>query len=155
MSHIAAIHVLKSQLKLSDDDYRYHLKNWVGVDSCKGMNASQLLTVRKRMEQLATVNGIAQIAVVGRKGWLSSADFAKKKMAASSGERYCMVLWRKLHEAGKVGSTNIAALDAYVKRLHQVDALRFCTGAQINTTINTLKQWLARGANPDAGGRDE
>jgi hypothetical protein len=46
MNHIAAIHCLKKTLKLSDDDYRFHLRQATAKDSCKAMNPVELAKAR-------------------------------------------------------------------------------------------------------------
>jgi hypothetical protein len=52
-NHIAAIHVLKSKLQLSDDDYRALLVQLTGKASSKAMTQPEQQHVRDHMQRLA------------------------------------------------------------------------------------------------------
>lgn len=51
--HIAAIHVLKGKLRLTDDDYRALLIQLTGQASSKAMTQAQRRTVREHLQSLA------------------------------------------------------------------------------------------------------
>ena len=140
--HIRAIHVLKGKLSLSDDDYRALLIQLTGHSSSKAMTQAQRRTVREHLQRLAAHMGIEQPAT--RQRPLADAAFAKAKAAASPRERKVWALWNQLHRDGLVDNPTAAALNAWVKRQVGVDALRFCTGPQLDTLIEALKAWGER-----------
>ena len=140
--HIRAIHVLKGKLSLSDDDYRALLIQLTGHSSSKAMTQAQRRTVREHLQRLAAHMGIEQTAT--RQRPLADAAFAKAKAAASPRERKVWALWHQLHRDGLVDNPSAAALNAWVKRQVGVDALRFCTGPQLDTLIEALKAWGER-----------
>ena len=137
--HIKAIHVLKGKLSLSDDDYRALLIELTGHSSSKAMTQAQRRTVREHLQRLAAHMGIEQPAT--RQRPLADAAFAKAKADASPRERKVWALWHQLHRDGLVDNPSAAALNAWVKRQVGVDALRFCTGPQLDTLIEALKAW--------------
>ena len=137
--HIKAIHVLKGKLSLSDDDYRALLIQLTGHSSSKAMTQAQRRTVREHLQRLAAHMGIEQPAT--RQRPLPDAQFAQAKAAASPRERKVWALWHQLHRDGLVDNPTAAALNAWVKRQVGVDALRFCTGPQLDTLIEALKAW--------------
>lgn len=137
--HIKAIHVLKGKLSLSDDDYRALLIQLTGHSSSKAMTQAQRRTVREHLQRLAAHMGIEQPAT--RQRPLPDAQFAKAKADASPRERKVWALWHQLHRDGLVDNPSAAALNAWVKRQVGVDALRFCTGPQLDTLIEALKAW--------------
>ena len=137
--HIKAIHVLKGKLRLSDDDYRALLIQLTGHSSSKAMTQAQRRTVREHLQRLAAHMGIEQPAT--RQRPLADAAFAKAKADASPRERKVWALWHQLHRDGLVDNPSAAALNAWVKRQVGVDALRFCTGPQLDTLIEALKAW--------------
>ena len=137
--HIRAIHVLKGKLSLSDDDYRALLIQLTGHSSSKAMTQPQRRTVREHLQRLAARMGIEQPAT--RQRPLPDAQFAQAKAAASPRERKVWALWHQLHRDGLVDNPSAAALNAWVKRQVGVDALRFCTGPQLDTLIEALKAW--------------
>ena len=140
--HIKAIHVLKGKLRLSDDDYRALLIQLTGHSSSKAMTQPQRRTVREHLQRLAAHMGIEQPAT--RQRPLPDAQFAQAKAAASPRERKVWALWHQLHRDGLVDNPSAAALNAWVKRQVGVDALRFCTGPQLDTLIEALKAWGER-----------
>ncbi len=137
--HIKAIHVLKGKLRLSDDAYRALLIQLTGHSSSKAMTQPQRRTVREHLQRLAARMGIEQPAT--RQRPLPDAQFAQAKAAASPRERKVWALWHQLHRDGLVDNPSAAALNAWVKRQVGVDALRFCTGPQLDTLIEALKAW--------------
>ena len=137
--HIAAIHVLKGKLRLTDDDYRALLIQLTGQASSKAMTQAQRRTVREHLQSLAARLGLEQPAT--RRRPLPDAQFAQAKAAASPRERKVWALWHQLHRDGLVDNPSAAALNAWVKGQAGVDALRFCTGPQLGTLIEALKAW--------------
>jgi phage gp16-like protein len=148
MNHIAAIHVLKAQCKLSEDDYRALLVSLTGKDSCKAMHATQLAQVRSHLDNLAVRLGVA----TAKPAFVPNPQFTRQRAAGkrsgsdAQDERWAKArtLWAQLAQAGKVQADTDAALLAYVKRQTQLEAWRFLNGYQINMVIESLKRWLAR-----------
>ena len=139
-NHIAAIHVLKSKLQLSDDDYRALLKNLTHKTSSKDLTDKERQAVRDHMQNLAERSGVAKPLrrrTTGR-------TFAQAKAAASPRERKVWALWHQLHRDGLVHDTSAAALNAWVQRTVHVAALAFATGPQLDTLIEALKAWQQR-----------
>lgn len=139
--HTAAIHVLKSKLGLSDDDYRALLANLTGKTSSKDMTLAQQRTVREHMQSLAERMGVAQPT---RRRPLSQAEFDQVKQQTSPKERKLWALWHQLGRDGLVQNTSAQALNAWVERQVGVTALRFCTSAQLDTLIEAAKAWQER-----------
>ena len=144
---IAAIHTLKSKLKLSDDDYRALLVNLTGKRSSKDMTLTEQQAVRDHLQSLAVRMGVAQPT---RRRPLSQSEFDQVKKQTSPKERKIWALWHQLGRDGLVRHTSATALHAWVERTVQVSALRFATDAQLDTLIEALKAWKERGGS-DAG----
>lgn len=142
-NHIAAIHVLKAKLALSDDDYRALLVQLTGKASSKDMSQPERRQVREHMQSLAERMGLAQAT---RRRPLGDAAFAQAKAAASPRERKVWALWHQLQRDGLLANPSRAALDAWVLRTVHVSSLRFCTAAQLDTLIEALKAWQQRKA---------
>ncbi len=147
--HIAAIHVLKSQCKLVESDYRALLVELVGKDSCSLMSEAQLVRVRTHLQNLAVRLGVAKPAAPVQPG---TAQFTRRRIAPKRStsddqdERWgkARTLWSQLARAGAVRVDSDAALMAYVKRQTKTEAWRFLNGYQINGVIESLKKWCAR-----------
>ena len=140
--HTAAIHVLKSKLQLTDDDYRALLLGLTGKDSSKAMTQAQQQQVRDHLQGLAERMGVVPVT---RRRPLTREQFDQAKSAASPKERKLWALWHQLGRDGLVQNTSAAALNAWIERQVGVSALRFCTGAQLDTLIEAAKAWQARG----------
>lgn len=142
-NHIAAIHVLKAKLRLSDDDYRALLLQLTGKASSRDMNQAERRQVREHMQSLAEHMGLAQPT---HRRPLTGEQFGKAKATASPRERKVWALWHQLHRDGRIANPSAAALNAWVQRTVHVSALRFATAAQLDTLIEALKAWQHRGA---------
>lgn len=142
-NHTAAIHVLKSKLQLSDDDYRALLKNLTQKTSSKDLTDKERQAVRDHMQNLAERSGVAKPLRRRAPG----RTFAHAKAAASPRERKVWALWHQLHRDGLVHDNSAAALNAWVARTVHVSALTFANGAQLDTLIEALKAWQSRGAD--------
>lgn len=140
-NHIAAIHVLKSKLQLTDDDYRALLRNLTQKTSSKDLTDKERQAVRDHMQQLAERAGVAK--PLRRRA--TARTFAQAKAAASPRERKVWALWNQLGRDGVVRDTSAKALNAWVARTVHVSALAFANGAQLDTLIEALKAWQQRG----------
>lgn len=141
-NHIAAIHVLKSQLRLQDDDYRALLLQLTGKASSKAMGVGEQRTVREHLQRLAERMGVAQPAT--RRRPLTREQFERAKLEASPRERKVFAMWSQLGRDGLIANPSGQALNAWVERTVHVSALRFCNDAQLDTLIEALKAWQAR-----------
>ena len=137
--HIAAIHTLKGRLQLSDDDYRALLVNLTGKASSKDLLPAQQEAVRDHLQALAVKLGVARPTRSRRN------SFAQAKAAASPKERKVWALWHQLYRDGKLRDNSAPALNAWVQRTVGVAALRFASAEHLNTLIEALKGWEARG----------
>lgn len=140
-SHIAAIHVLKAKLRLTDDDYRALLGSLTGKTSSADMTFAERGRVRDHLQRLAERMGVAAT----RARPLTGQQFARKKSEASPKERKVWALWNQLHREGMVRDASPKALTAWVRRTVRMDALGWCNDAQLNTLIEALKEWIERG----------
>lgn len=140
-NHLAAIHVLKSQLQLSDDDYRAILVQLTGLNSSKLLSDRQRSAVRDRLQAQAVRMGVAKPS---RGRPMSGKQFAEKKAATPPKERKVWALWHQLHRDGKIRDNSQAALSAWVERTAGVSALVWCNDAQLVTLIEALKAWVER-----------
>ena len=142
-NHTAAIHVLKSKLRLQDDDYRVLLKGLTTKTSSKDMTDAERQKVRDHMQSLAERMGVVQPT---RRRPMPAARFAKSKADATPKERKVWALWHQLGRDGVVRDTSPQALNKWIERQIGVSALVFANGAQLDTLIEALKAWQQRGA---------
>ncbi|EFI60742.1 MULTISPECIES: regulatory protein GemA [Comamonas] len=140
-TYTAAIHTIKSKLKLSDEDYRALLMNLTGKSSSKEMTQVEQRKVRDHLQSLAERMGVAQPT---RRRPLSQTEFDQVKKQTSPKERKLWALWHQLGRDGLVQNTSAQALNAWVQRQVGVTALRFCTSAQLDTLIEAAKSWQER-----------
>jgi phage gp16-like protein len=141
-NHLAAIHVLKAQLQLTDDDYRALLRTLTGKDSAKLLDERQRDALRQHLQGLAERAGVAKTT---RARPYTAERFAERKAATPPKERKVWALWHQLHRDGKISDNSAHALNAWVFRTVQVSALVWCTDAQVVTLIESLKNWHQRG----------
>ena len=137
-NHTAAIHVLKSKLQLTDDDYRALLRSLTQKTSTKDMSDRERQQVRDHMQALAERMGVAK--PMQRR----ATTFAQRKAAASPRERKVWALWNQLHRDGLVRDTSAAALNTWVLKMVGVSALAFANDAQLDILIEALKYWQQR-----------
>ena len=140
-NHIAAIHVLKSKLQLSDDDYRALIKSITLKTSTKDMTDKERQAVRDHMQGLAVRMGVVKPS--SRRA--PPRSFAQAKAQASPRERKVWALWNQLGRDGLVQNPSATALNSWVERTVHVSALRFANSAQLDTLIEALKAWQQRG----------
>jgi len=138
-NHLAAIHVLRAQLRLTDDDYRALLRQLTGHNSSKDCSQQQRAMLREHMQRLAVRMGVARPSA-GRADQRPSYARAARPM-----ERKLWALWSALGRDGKLDAPGPVSLQAWVKRqTGGVDHVRFCTDAQLHALIEALKGWEGR-----------
>ena len=140
-NHISAIHVLKSKLRLQDDDYRVLLKGLTTKTSSKDMTDGERQKVRDHLKGLAERAGLVKPT---QRRPMPASRFAKAKADATPKERKVWALWHQLGRDGLVQDTSPKALNAWVHRQVGVSAMQFATSAQMDTLIEALKAWQER-----------
>lgn len=141
-THTSAIHVLKSKLRLTDEDYRALLLQLTKKSSSKDMSEAERQHVRDHLQKLAERMGVVQLS---QRRPFTRAKFDQVKAAASPKERKVWALWHQLGRDGLVQNTGPQALNAWVERTVHVSALQFANSAQLDTLIEALKAWQERG----------
>jgi len=127
---IKLIHTLKGALALDADTYRAALAGY-------GAESSKDLTERKAKQFIDDLESKAIAAGVWKRkrSDFNGADALTLKIRA---------LWAELYKAGKVEVNTDKALNSYVKRMTDINHIRWCSTAQKITLIEALKKWLAR-----------
>lgn len=121
---LAQIHIAKSALRLSDDEYRDLL--WA----------------------IARVRSAADLDWTGRKRVLN--HFHKLGWRNDSGRptdphsRKIRALWLTLRDAGALHDASERALRHFVRRTVHVDRLEWLDGKQVSVVIEALKAWIRR-----------
>lgn len=120
---LARIHVVKAQLRMTDDEYR------------------DLLFA------IARVRSAADLDWTGRKRVLDHMAKLEKAMRREKGDgqvRHIRFLWHRLHALGAIEHDSTSALKAFVKRQTGRDAIEWLTTGEARNVIESLKQWVAR-----------
>ncbi len=131
---LAKIHIAKKELGLDEDTYRAVLFRVTGKRSAAKMSESQIGSVLEEFKRL---------------GW--KPKFTKKSRAKPNSNIAALhykieALWASLWHLGLLeGNSARSGLDAYVRRMIQVDALRFVTNPlDAIKLIEGLKDWATR-----------
>lgn len=128
---LAKIHIAKKDLGYSDDEYRSILQVRYGKDSAAKISQYQANDLINHFMSM---------------GWKPKRGKSKKSSPryADPQLRKVVAMWITLHKEGVVRNGSHQALLGYVKRLTGVDDLKWCTGSDINTIIESLKKWGER-----------
>jgi phage gp16-like protein len=127
-AQIAAIHVRKKQLRLSDELYRSIIARLSGgKTSSAQLDASQRARLLDELERLGAPNTRPPAPAPGEP------QIAKIKR-----------LWLELDRVHALQDSSDQALRAFVKRVAHRDALEWLTPDDANKVIEGLKAWLAR-----------
>ena len=124
---LAQIHIAKSQLGMSDDDYRAMLMSRFNVSSASKLDWLGRKSLIDHFKKLG-------FKVVAKNG--------TRTLDQSHDSRKVRALWLMLHALGQVRDPSEAALAAYVKRMSKVDALRWSRDTY--ALIESLKSWSMR-----------
>ena len=130
---LAAIHMAKAQLQLTDDEYR-----------------DLMATV------CAGVRSAAQLDWTGRRRFLAHLQACLKhrapqgptrhiKSPLTPAQRLMWSLWMRLADAGQVGDRTMKALEAFAQRQTGVERLQWLNKQQEDLVILSLKAWVKRG----------
>jgi len=135
---IALVHVAKSQLKLSDENYRAICARVAnGKTSSKAMNGAERIALMTEFRRMGFK------ARPGRKQTPRSNNPQVRKVFA---------LWGEMARTGIVRNGERAALRTYVKRMCGVDDPEFMDGDQAINVIEGLKAMKRRGGDRAAKG---
>lgn len=132
---LASIHILKSSLGVSDEDYRYCLKEWTGKSSCKDMSLTELKEAAVRLRELkARCEGAEAPA---------SAFTRKKQADADDYPPGCSrPQWRKIRWLQRELRWNDTNLRGYVKHQTGLDHERFLDVPSARKVITGLVKVL-------------
>lgn len=122
---LAAIHVAKKDLGLSDDEYRDILFVVARVRSASDLDAAGRARVLDHFRSRG--------ALGGRQRKRDDGDPMLSKLRA---------LWAALADAGKVNNPD--GLNAWVQRQAGVSRPQWLNSRQMSMCIEALKKWLAR-----------
>lgn len=128
-AELAAIHVAKKKLGLDDDTYRDLLYEWTGKDSSARMTPKQRQRVIENFRKMGFEKKSGEVDV--------QPDDAPQVQKIKS-------LWRQLHRVGAVRNPHEKALNAYVKRMTDIQHVRWLPPKKANTVIEALKAWKER-----------
>jgi phage gp16-like protein len=128
-SQIAVVHVAKKQLALDDDDYRALLNRFGGTDSAANLSLEGFENVMRRLSALGF-----------KSTWTKRSFGERRGMASPSQIDFIRTLWEKFHGA----DANETALNAWLRRSHKIDALRFIDAKKAGSVITALKAMSAR-----------
>lgn len=130
---LAAIHIAKAKLRLTDDEYRDLM-----ATVCHGVRSAAELDFTGRRRFLAHLQRCLQ-------GQQSSEKGRTIAQPLTPSQRRMWSLWMALADAGLVEQRTMAALQAFAQRQTGVERLVWLTPQQENLVIESLKQWLKRG----------
>jgi phage gp16-like protein len=134
-SQIAVLHVAKKKLALDDDSYRAVLRNYGGADSAADLSFEGFANVMRRMTALGF-----------KSEWTKRTFGVRLGMASPAQVDYIRDLWQKFHGVDE----KEAALSAWLRRFHKVDALRFLDAKKAGSVITALKSMSARAPLQDS-----
>ena len=133
---LAAIHAAATKLGFDTADrdpsseYRSMLSGQCGVTSAAELTAAGRTKVLAHLRSLSAQQG--------------------KAPQRYSQQEHIARLWAALGKAGALEDASTAGLNAFVKRMAQVDSVKFLTGLQGSKVIEALKAWQQRHATASA-----
>lgn len=141
---LSRIHMLRADLKLSDDEYRDLVASLFD-----GKRSSTDLAFEQRRSLIDHLVGL-------QKKYRLPVAKAKSspRPVLSPTQRKMFSLWQQLADAGLVRDRKMSALQAWVTNEQKLDRWEWLTSSQERTVIEKLKSWLARrdgGACPADG----
>lgn len=132
---LAAIHIAKARLGMSDDEYRD-----IMATVCAGIRSAAQLDITGRKRLLAHLQKCIDE---------SSPRPAKPiRKPLTPVQRKIWALWMELADARLVDTRSMAAITAWVQRQTSVERLEWLTLQQEDLVILSLKQWLKRRQEP-------
>lgn len=130
---LAAIHMAKAQLQLSDDEYRDLM-----ATVCNGIRSAAELDWTGRRRFLAHLQ-----ACLKHQAPQGPAKHIRAPLTPA--QRLMWSLWMRLADAGLVGDRTMKALEAFAQRQTGVERLQWLNKQQEDLVILSLKAWIKRG----------
>lgn len=139
---LAAIHIAKARLQLSDDEYRDLM-----ATVCGGVRSAAELDWTGRRRFLAHLQACLaqQRPKLGR-----GAGELHIKDPLTPTQRLMWSTWMKLADAGLVRERSMAAIEAFARAQTGVDRLAWLNDRQQELVVERMKQWLKRGEEASA-----
>lgn len=131
---LAAIHIARKELGLTEDEYRALLVRVTGKNSSSVMSDTERGRVLEEFKRL---------------GWKKRTD-RWRPPSRDPQVRKVFALWGALARAGIVRNGSRAALRAFVKRMTGVEDPEWMDGDQAGTVIEALKAIERRGPSEEA-----
>ena len=131
---LAQIHIAKKELGMDEDDYRAFLLGVAKVESAAALDFTGRQLVLAKLRQLGWDPG--KCGRSSGKKW--------KRPEKGSQQSKIWALWFELHREGKVRDKSAKALNAFCKRMTDVERLEWLTPEQCNVVIEGLKDWQRR-----------
>lgn len=138
---LAAIHVAKKALQLSEDEYRDLM-----ATVCGGVRSAAMLDQSGRQRFMAHLAACQRASGHKPGGTAKGREGARRPLKPH--ERKVWALWMQLADAGLVEERSMRAINAWARRHTQVDSIAFLNAHQQSLVIESLKRWLARKTEP-------
>lgn len=126
--HIGVIHIAKSRLKLSDEDYRAILQRVAGVKTATALDELTFHDVMAEFERLGF-----------RSTWKKQTGGYRAGMATPAQIGLIKGLWRDYR-----GQDDSDGLRHWLERFHKISDPRFATSAKANAILAALKSMARR-----------
>ncbi|MFC3874891.1 gp16 family protein [Neisseria musculi] len=134
---IKLIHVGKSRLMMSDNDYRTLLANASG-----GKTSSKALSVAELEQVLRAMKAQGFVVATKAQRKQGKPDIAVRDHGRQTAK--IRALWLELHRLGAVRSPSELGLARFVKRMTGVDYHGWLDTDNASKVIEHLKQWVLR-----------
>jgi len=118
---------------MDDETYRAMLCSVAGVRSARDLDVTGRKKVLDHLKEL---------------GFNVKVASPVSSNAADSRYRKIRVLWKQLHDSGKVAHNTEHAVRSYIKRMTHQEDFQFLSDMQVSMVIEALKQWLVRPEQP-------
>lgn len=128
---LARIHIMSSELKLTDDSYRDVLERIGGERSAALLDDQKLYAVVQEFERLGA-------------GSKPARDYSRRPMADTPMAKRCRAQWLTLWSLDEIDDGSEAALAAFVKRQTGKEDMRFCNAQDLSKVIEALKEMCRR-----------
>jgi len=129
-NQIAIIHIAKTQLKLTDEHYRYILSSF-GVSSSKDLSFSQFLSIMDIFKKLGFKNNGKKKK---EKSGMTEYEKAKNGIATEKQIAKIKAMWRE-----KSREKTIPALESFVYRIVKKISLNILTYNDVKKLIRALE----------------
>lgn len=128
---LAVIHIGKKELGWDKSTYRDTLEAWTGKRSSAKMTESERHRVIENMKKL---------------GFEPKPSAERVQVSPDDDPQVQKIkrIWLELYDAGVVRDPSLASLNAWVRRQTRNEHVAFLDVEDVNTIIESLKQWAGR-----------